>query len=118
MIRYIINREWYTITLDLTDKNSAATTFRVYEVTCRTDEDTPQLSYRDNKTQQDTDDFTKAEPIVSGYLKWDGCIDFNAHLHMCGYNTLIQDIIKDLYLEASKVIEFFDEECANFDKIK
>ncbi len=30
----------------------------------------------------------KEKPEVSGYLKWDGCMEFETHMHICGPDFL------------------------------
>jgi hypothetical protein len=115
-LKDIIYKEWYTIVFSRSNEESPSAQFNVYEVSSRTDDPNNTL-YRSKTSSNDTSDFNESKPIIFGFLKWDGCIDFNCDLHMCGYRTIIQDIIKDLYLEGSKIIKGFDEDCADLNLI-
>lgn len=38
-----------------------------------------------------TDDFEQADPYLSGFVKWDGCSEFNlGHQHFCGPHLYAQ----------------------------
>lgn len=120
----ILYKEDYTIVLECPDNYSSGI-FNVYEVTMigglnLNDEGTPIYYYRSKDGHTDTLNYKECNPIFQGYIKWDGCIDFNGHAHFCGYRDALQikNIIDDIYLLASENIEGFDNDLADYNNDK
>lgn len=116
----VLYKEEYTIVFECPEGNASAK-FRVYDVTMTGGLDLegngdPIYYYRYKDGHTDGLDFNEAEPEYEGFIKWDGCIDFNSSVHFCGYREtlIIGEIIKDLYQLASENIEGFDEDLADF----
>lgn len=115
-MEYIVKKEWYTLVFDY-EEGSPSSKFSICEVSnnCNDDKQTQIYQTIDNK---DLESIENVEPFCTGFIKWDGCLDINLNKHYCGYNTELQEILKDIYLSASDIIEGFNSECANLDKIK
>lgn len=65
------------------------TDFKAYEITSEWYEN-DQIKYGyDNGTHPTEEDLSKVEETISGYIKWDGCMEFDTHPHLCGSHSVI-----------------------------
>lgn len=79
------------------------TDFRVYQISSSWEEDgVTKYGYNGDYTQ--VDDFSKAIPDVSGYVKWDGCMEVDSSVHLCGSYSLLP-YVKTLVYVWSKATE-------------
>lgn len=67
-----------------------------------------------------TSDFDVAEPFLTGFIKWDGCSNWDFHTddclrHFCGkvHATSIGRLMDRLYQIASERVESYDAETAD-----
>jgi hypothetical protein len=68
----------------------------------------------------ETSDFDAAEPFLTGFIKWDGCSNWDFHsrdcmIHFCGrkHATSIGRLMDRLYQIASERMEHYDAEIAD-----
>lgn len=65
---------------------------------------------------EDCTDFNiayKENPLCNGFIKWDGCMEIHdLSYHFCGYDDVLQRLVKLIYVEASKIIKI-DKDLAN-----
>lgn len=84
--------------------------FEVYEIESTLASDPEKRFYEDNE-----EDINNVTPFLSAWIKWDGCMEISMEqTHFCGYNTDLQDIIKEMYTITSTNIEAFDSDLAYF----
>lgn len=83
----------------------------------------PELSNYDlGRGVDDCTDFDLAfetNPLCSGYIKWDGCMELhNFNHHFCGYNTFVQRLIALVYTSDKQILgDKMDSELANLKSI-
>jgi hypothetical protein len=85
--------------------------FRVFEVVSRTEDGQPSFTRRYWVSLPDhVEDIELAVPYVTGFVKWDGCCEFDypegsGAEHFCGARDLIKHfaLLKHLYLRAGEL---------------
>jgi len=78
------------------------------------------IGFRNSEDWNDFEnkDYTKAEIICNGHIKWDGCMELhNLNYHFCGYSDILQRITKLIYIKANELMPRFDKDLANLKSI-
>lgn len=124
MEKLVINYEeffaikfWWTKDYEDVDGYPAAVNFKVVEISSY-DEETKEIDYTDYT--KDFEEAFKVDPMCNGFIKWDGCMEIhNFTHHFCGYNTMMQELMKTIYLKSKKIMgDRMDNDLANFKNIK
>lgn len=89
-----------------------AVDFRAYEIAATSMEGRDEMYVLRGASSPEglTFNFTKAQPLIEGTVKWDGCSHYNfgneGYIHLCGkdYILNISELIKRIYFKCGELM--------------